>query len=302
MRYVIPARLPASTFWELHPRASRLANDHRCLFWWKPHGGDRYDFVFDNEKVGVLFRGVLATEGIPVESIPPSSVNPVSVTAQYLLKGYALALEQCGLLLRDANCLYQNELYATAVALAAFAREELGRSQILLKFWRSHAGGIPVTIEQIDAACTDHVDKQRAGMLSTVMTAHRDSELGKLLNARMNNPPQSQEWKDADAELEKLLELMSKRTPHDRHEKRMSAIYVEPKSETDWNRPADVAVETARKFLQDAANDYSVRCHQGYIPAGEAILKATDRELYDGLEKLANRPILPAPEWPTMPA
>jgi AbiV len=56
----------------------------------------------------------------------------MSVTADFLLKGYALALEQCGLLLRDAVLLYKNRSYANAVVLAAFAREELGRSQIRL--------------------------------------------------------------------------------------------------------------------------------------------------------------------------
>jgi len=46
-----------------------------------------------------------------------------AVTAQYLLKGAVYALEQCGLLLRDANLLYQNGSHASAVALAAFAEK-----------------------------------------------------------------------------------------------------------------------------------------------------------------------------------
>jgi AbiV family abortive infection protein len=158
------------------------------------------------------------------------------------------------------------------VALAAFAREELGRSQTLLKFWRSKLGGETVTIEQIDAACTDHVEKQRAGMLSTVMTADRDSELGRLLNVRLNNSPQSEERKDADAELKKIDKVKAKRTPSDRHEKRMASLYVEPKSSDDWNRPGDLSAETAFNFLQDAINDYAGRHNQSYLPAGEAIL------------------------------
>jgi len=58
---------------------------------------------------------------------------PTSVTPQYLLEGAAYALEQCGLLLRDANLLYRSGSYGSAVALAAFAREELGRWRILLE-------------------------------------------------------------------------------------------------------------------------------------------------------------------------
>ena len=54
------------------------------------------------------------------------------VTANFLLEGAYYALEQCGLLLRDAVQLYNGSSYATAVVLAAFAREELGREKILL--------------------------------------------------------------------------------------------------------------------------------------------------------------------------
>ena len=56
-----------------------------------------------------------------------------SVTPEYLLEGAAYALEQCGLLLRDANLLYRSGSYASAVALALFAQEELGRWKILRK-------------------------------------------------------------------------------------------------------------------------------------------------------------------------
>src|SRR5215831_8234472 len=41
-----------------------------------------------------------------------------SVTPEYLLEGAAYALEQCGLLLRDANLLYQSGSYVSAVALS----------------------------------------------------------------------------------------------------------------------------------------------------------------------------------------
>ena len=58
----------------------------------------------------------------------------VSVTAEHLIRGYALALEQCGCLLRDAVLLYESgSSYASAVVLAAFAWEELGRAQKLAR-------------------------------------------------------------------------------------------------------------------------------------------------------------------------
>ena len=126
------------------------------------------------------------------------------VAADFLLKGYALALEQCGLLLRDGVQLYRIKSYANAVVLSAFAREELGRSQILLGLWRKRLGGSPVTIGDIENACDDHLEKQKAGMLRITMRADRDTGLGKTLTDRMTNPPQSQKFKDADATLKRI--------------------------------------------------------------------------------------------------
>jgi AbiV family abortive infection protein len=228
------------------------------------------------------------------------SVSP-PVTPAYLLKGYALALEQCGLLLRDAVRLYESGSYATAVVLAAFAREELGRSQILLDLWRRQRDGHSATVEQIDTACGEHLDKQRAGMLSMTMRADRQTGLGKILTGRMTNALQSQEWKDADAILKQIDEKKAKRTPDDRHNTRMRALYVEPTSSSEWNRPADMSAQAAHDFLQDAVNDYAGRYGQGYVTSNQCILKDIDADLYNALEQLADRPQLPPPEQPSWP-
>jgi AbiV family abortive infection protein len=225
----------------------------------------------------------------------------MTVTADFLLKGYALALEQCGLLLRDAVLLYKNKSYANAVVLAAFAREELGRSQILLGLWRRRLGGSPVTIGDIENACDNHVEKQKAGMLSTTMRADRNTGLGKTLTDRTTNPPQSQEFKDADATLNRIDKQTAKQTPTKRHSKRMRSLYVQPTLGSDWNRPADVSATDAHNFLQDAVNDYSGRYHQGYITSDQSILNNIDQELHDALDRLTDRPQLPPPEWPSLP-
>jgi len=205
------------------------------------------------------------------------------VTADFLLKGYALALEQCGLLLHDAVLLYKNKSYANAVVLGAFAREELGRSQILLGLWRKRLGGSPVTIGNIENACDIHVEKQKAGMLS--MTPSR----------------QSQKFKDADATLKRIEKQTAKSTPSSRHSKRMRSLCVEPTSNSGWNRPAEVSVTEAHSFLQEAVNDYSGRYHQGYITSAASSLRHIDQELYDALDRLTDRPQLPPPEWPPFP-
>jgi AbiV family abortive infection protein len=59
----------------------------------------------------------------------------LSVSADVLLKGGWYSIEECGRLLRSAVTLYSNKEYASGVALALLAREELGRYRILLELW-----------------------------------------------------------------------------------------------------------------------------------------------------------------------
>jgi AbiV family abortive infection protein len=219
-----------------------------------------------------------------------------------VLKGAFYALEQCGLLLRDANILYRNRSYASTVALASFACEELGRHRILLDLWRrSRDGKEPFTADQICDACDDHLTKQRKGMSGTTLK----SGINKLLQAISSNHPSSPEYQDADAKLRKIIEVKQKRTPGDRHDKRMAALYVEPKSETWWNRPAEMSATVAWEFLKDAVNDYAQQYHKGFVAPSDAILKVTDLELYNALEQWSDRPKLQAPEflpYPELPA
>jgi AbiV family abortive infection protein len=222
------------------------------------------------------------------------------VTPQFLLEGTAYALEQCGLLLRDANILYRAGSYASSVVLTAFAQEELGRSTILRDLRREVLSGMEYTLEEIQDRCDDHVTKQQAGMLSAVFTADRDSGLGKLLRTRMECHPQSEEWKQADAALTRIQETKTKRVPSDRHKSRMSALYVEPPTEHSWNRPSGKSAAFAHEFLQTAVTDYAGRYDQGYITSEESVLKHIDAELYAAFEGWRDRPVLQPPEWPGM--
>jgi AbiV family abortive infection protein len=220
----------------------------------------------------------------------------MSMTPQELLHGGAYALEQCGLLLRDANILYRNRSYASSIVLTAFAREELGRSKILFDLRRRALGGKIVTIAQVRKACEDHLAKQRAGMLSLTMMADRESGLGKLMRARWEHHPQSPEWQKANVELERINDSKRKRLPSDRHEKRTLALYVELLSTGQWNRPAATSADAAHTFLQDAVNDYAGRYDQGYITAADSMVKHIDPELYSALEQWSERPELPPVE------
>jgi AbiV family abortive infection protein len=147
----------------------------------------------------------------------------LSVSPQYLLEGAVYALEQCGLLLRDANLLYRNGSYSSAVAVALFAREELGRWSILLDLRRKVLNGDNVTVKDIQASCGNHVRKQEAGMLSFVMRI-TDTPLGGILGTYLSVKQGSNEWKTAREQLEQARQTV----PVERHEQRMSALYVMP--------------------------------------------------------------------------
>jgi AbiV family abortive infection protein len=219
------------------------------------------------------------------------------ITPQYLLEGAVYALEQCGLLLRDANLLYRSGSYATAVALAEFAQEELGRWKILLDLRKRVVAGQSVTVEEIQSRCEGHVTKQQAGMRSITMMADRDSVLGKTVS-EMNSEPGSQGWKKARAQLEKLDKQKKKRLPDDRHRQRMSALYVDPLPGQQWNRPVEEISQTvAQRIIQDAATDYAVAYSQDYTDLTIRI-KDEDPELYAALNQWSDRPRLPAPERP----
>lgn len=224
---------------------------------------------------------------------------PASVTPQYLLEGAVYALEQCGLLLHDSTLLYRSGSYANAFALAAFAREELGRWRILLNLRSEVLGGKSLTLKEIKTRCDDHVTKQKAGMLSTMTVADRDSGLGKLLEDRMKSDPASKEWKEADEKLAKITHEKRRRVPNERHRQRMSALYVEPVSSGSWNQPVrTITKECSQGFLSDAVNDYSIQYHQNYITGDDQILKQLDPKLFRALEQWPDRPALPRPEWP----
>jgi AbiV family abortive infection protein len=224
---------------------------------------------------------------------------PATVTPEYLLEGAAYALEHCGLLLRDANLLYQNGSYASAVALAAFAQEELGRWKMLLDLRRKVLRGDRLTVEQIRTRCGDHVRKQEAGQMSTVMRTDKDSGLGKLLQSRASAKPGSKEWKAADEEIKRLDRQKTKRAPGDRHKQRMDALYVDPVSPDGWNRPInEISQTSAFGRLQDVGNDYSLQYERYTNPQ---LHKPDDPELYTALEEWTNRPTLASPERPLLP-
>jgi AbiV family abortive infection protein len=223
------------------------------------------------------------------------------VAAQLLLRGAVYSLEQCGRLLGDATLLYENHSYATSMAVAAFAREELGRWRMLLDLRERVLAGESLTVKAVQAACDNHVREQEAGMTSLTLRAHNDSGVGKLLRSRMKAPLGSKEREEADSRIDKIDQAQSKRTPDDRHRLRMKALYVDILSEDRWNQPKRVISQTtAHQFLVDATNDYELQRQQRYMDL--SLVKAVDQELHDALVQWAERPELPRVWGPSYPA
>jgi AbiV family abortive infection protein len=203
-----------------------------------------------------------------------------SITAQSLLHGAVYSLEQCGQLLGDAKLLYENGSCATALAVAAFAREDLGRWRILLKLRKRVLAGESLTVEDVKNAYEDHVRKQEAGMTSLTILADNDSGVGRLLQSRMKAPLGSKERQEADQQLKKIDHRKSKRTPDDRHRLRMKALYVDILSQEQWNRPTqEISRLAAYEFLAEAMNDYRLQRSQRYMDL--PLVKALDPELHD---------------------
>jgi len=198
--------------------------------------------------------------------------------------------------------LYENGSYVTALVLAAFAREELGCWDILLKLRKRVLDeGASFTVEGVKTACDDHVSKQRASMLSLMTRADKTSGLGKLLETRAAAAPGTKERQDADKQVKKIDQLKLKRTPDDRHRLRMNGLYVDILSEEQWNRPAKRVSQTdAYEFLNDAINDYRMERSQRYLELHT--LKANDPELHDALMQWPDRPEPQHVDFPSMPA
>ena len=178
--------------------------------------------------------------GCNPDNSPTSRKKKMAVTAEFILKGYAYALEHCGVRLCDACRLYKDGSLASAIVLTRFAQEALGQAHMLLDMWRQASAGETFTTEQLREACKDHGAKQRA-------------------------------------------------------------LYVDPTSESTWNRPTvTVSASVAFEALRVARNEYSVRIDEWYLAPSSSsneVLEQSDPDLFTALDQWRERPkLLPAPD------
>lgn len=210
------------------------------------------------------------------------------VTATDLLHGAMYAMEQAGRLLHDGNLLYRQGRYSSAVALAVFCREELGRAKILLENRKRVLAGEQVSLVSLRTQCDDHVEKLRRGQTGFIIrwAAEQSDKIKGLFSH-----PQSSESREAHRVAEEIAKQRKQRDPHDMHQMRIRALYVEPSETGGWNRPCDISQEEARRLLEDVANDYALRTNP-------VQLQIKDPELAAAIAQCHDRPPLPDPVWP----
>jgi AbiV family abortive infection protein len=223
--------------------------------------------------------------------MPPQTPSQ-GVSAQFLLEGAVYALEQAGRLLYDAHLLYKNQRYGSAIVMALFSREEIGRYQLIRKLRKGmvKTGGV-VTTDEIDRACDDHVMKQKLGHLGLLIKSAPGEQLWDLLMTRMNNHPQSAEFQEADRHLDFIVTRMNRTLPHERHELRQKALYVEPDdSGLTWNRPNEQTKEEAFKQIEGTSNAYNMALDR--FTRGD-VYRQEDLTFYDDLQAWKDCPLMP---------
>lgn len=227
-----------------------------------------------------------------------SDTVPVQVGCDVLVKGVWHSLYQSGRLISHACILFEANAYSSAVALALFGHEEMGRCRILQDLCIRCPEGHALSPEQLREACADHVEKQRRGSGGLVYRTTSDTALGKLLNARLGLDPSSDAARATRTEVEKIDQIASKRQPADRHSARMRNVYVDLDGSSMTRVTPSTTEEEARSTLIDACNAYSIR--KDYLTT-PGILEAFEPAFAHRLRE-AKEPefptIMPPSPWP----
>ncbi len=222
------------------------------------------------------------------------------VTAPDLLKGSWYALEQCGHLLRATVALYGEEEYSTAVGVAMFAHEELGRHRILLDEWRKaiQTGQSP-SIKEIRKACREHLVKQERGQGSVTFEIENPSDLATAIKTNIEATPGDPKFEAAETVIQEVLDAMVKEGPGKRHKKRFESFYVDLEgSSKGWKRPLEViSQKEANSLLINATNNYAMPRHT--FSDAKSI---QDPQLAQALVAWSDKPYLPPPIWPEYPS
>lgn len=223
----------------------------------------------------------------------------MNINSDFLLEGATLSLEQCGRLLFDSVNLYESESYASAVVLAAFAREELGKCIIYYEMQKTAerenteiklAELINLNKKRHNEELFSHVNRQRKSMLSTTMSTERGTPSGDAIHTSIIALPNSPEWMAARLLLDKETDKIRAGLPQSRSDERKSVLYVDL-GDSGWSAPKHKDKQSSHIFVQDAMNDY-VTFHHSMFYHHPALSKY--------IKENAEKFIFPNPRWPDM--
>jgi AbiV family abortive infection protein len=102
----------------------------------------------------------------------------MTVTSDYLLEGALLALEQAGKLFNDADILYRNGSFSSAIALAATGLEELGKCKLYRDLETELRAGKTLTPKMIKERTKDHERKHEKALAGVGISGARGTKLG----------------------------------------------------------------------------------------------------------------------------
>lgn len=192
---------------------------------------------------------------------------------------------------------------SSAVALAMFGREELGRSRLLRKCAAEVRAGKTFAPLDIERLCEDHALKQAASAFSVAITAEGESNsLVKAVRLVLSPDSTPEERENATAIIQAATEAKRRRQPQDRHDLRCDSLYVDLNGAgTAWKCPVDLDSQEALNQINGALNDYVSECEKVTTPRlsdppQSGVFAA---EMREAREKMARAVEVPLAVWPT---
>ena len=171
-----------------------------------------------------------------------------------LLHGALASLENAARLSEDAKVLFVHRRFASAITLATFAREELGRYNLILEQFQRIDPHDSVAVDYLNALCEDHVRKLDWGQSITLVPLSA-SRLAEFQSAAASGDIEA--MKKVMDDVHAAHKAKRKRDPHSVHERRERSLYADALPNGDWNRPDRATEEEARVLIHMVCCEYS---------------------------------------------
>lgn len=175
--------------------------------------------------------------------MPLANLGPKEV-----LEGAIHALTHAGQLCDDANLLFREGRFASAVVLATSGREELGRFSFLVERFLSLEPNGTVSADDLRSSCDDHIAKLRRGQ--RIIHLPMPTELAERFRAAAEKGGSTPDTAAVLAQIDAIAKVKRRREPHDAHERRLRAQYVEPREDGSWSTPAQLTRDEANVFVR----------------------------------------------------